>query len=207
MATIYLTPPIKKYICHSLWLKYDKLITQEKEKLYQMNIGREWYEYNVDTKYKHALEVLISASEINWVTAQDRINLYVYLENMSYHSFISKCDPPAVFPSKQKRNIDTFEFTVTKEMPSYFQIQESIEFVNNTMYARLNVLEQIRQHIFSQCNSVPQLLHIWPGAFELLPVNTQLAYSANKPKQVAKAKSIQMPEGIKSELIKLNFLI
>ena len=102
MATIYLTDVIKNHIRHEIWMKYEKLIVQEKEKLYHMNVGREWYEYNVDAKYKDALEILLSAKKFNWVTTQDRVTLYIYTEDMAYHSFISKCSPPAVFPSRTK---------------------------------------------------------------------------------------------------------
>lgn len=207
MATIYLTDAIKSHIRHEIWMKYEGLIIQEKEKLYQMNIGREWYEYNVDAKYRHALETLISAKEFDWVAPQDRIRLFVYTEAMSYLSFISKCNPPAVFPSKQKRSIDTFEFTVTKEMPSYYQIQDSLKFMDNMAHTRIVITTHLKHQVFSQCNSVPQLLHIWPGVFELLPIETQNAYNANKPKRISKANSIQMPEDVKSELIKLNFLL
>jgi hypothetical protein len=207
MATIYLTDVIKSHIRHEIWMKYEKLIVQEREKIYHMNVGREWYEYNVDAKYKDALEILVSAKKVNWVTTQDRVTLYLYTEDMSYHSFISKCSPPAVFPREPKPSANTFEFTVSREMPSYHQIQSSIAFINNTMRTRLAVASHLRQRVFSQCNSVAQLLHIWPGAFELLPTETQNAYSANRPKRITRAKNIQMPEDIKSELIKLNFLI
>ena len=206
MAIIYLTNVVKEHIRHEIWLKYEKLIAQEREKLYHMNVGREWYECNVDAKYRNALEVLISAKEFNWITTQDRINLYLYTEDMTYHSFISKCTPPAVFPSKPRPGVNTFEFTISKEMPSYHQIQSSMAFIINTVHTRLDVLAQLRRYVLSQCNSVPQLLHIWPGAFELLPTETQNAYNTNKPKRITKANSIQMPEDIKSELIKLNFL-
>ena len=209
MATVRITHNIRYHVRNKFDAMFAERITKKKAELSTLGLGTSCYNHYIPEKYRNMAADLNADPNGPWtdpVSDATIIMPYTGLDDSQKQvTFSVPMDTPVFIPERFSSGhwSTTAKFNLFKEIAGYEAAKKIWLEIEQLEEEKKILIATIIEGVLTQCNTLRQVLEVWPTALDFMPdAARDMHYAKTEKRKTSPAADIQIDNSVKIALMK-----
>lgn len=207
MATVRITKEIRSYVHERFHAMFQRRIDEKTAQLQHLGIANACYEATIPKKYRDLAAELNKDPDGGWIeeSTHAQIEMKYTTANGTEKVVVFNVpfNPPVPLPKRLTSRYYLTRFQLTEDIEGYQHAKKIWLEIDQLTEERNTLVSTIINGVLTQCNTLRQVLRVWPTALDFMPEYVRQQHYAKTEKRTSNpAADIQIDDSVKVALMK-----